>query len=255
MTTAPEQLAGPSQRDRLLLGTLLLPAVVAWCYIVYLAATMPAHAAMAMPDSSSWRVSKVGWLASMWVVMMIAMMLPSVVPVILAFDRTTRRYGGHPGSTARTAAFTSGYLLIWAAYGTLAAVAHSALSSAGLLTPAMRSASPVLGGVLLLAVGIYQWLPLKAGCLEHCRMPVMRSAGHRRAGAALREGLKHGLICVGCCGVLMLLLFVAGVMNLLWVVAIAAFVAMEKLARGGPVFGMIAGAILAAWGVWVVVAS
>ncbi len=252
--TASTAVAGRAQRDRFaVLAGLILLALLAWGYTVHVAATMRG---MAMPASTYWSPGAVGGLAIMWVVMMIAMMVPSAVPAILAFDATSRQRRDPAGATAPTAAFILGYLLPWAAFGTVAAIAQAALHSAALLTPAMSSANPLLGGGLLLAAGIYQWLPLKAGCLEHCRTPGAALAAEWRDGTrgALAMGLRHGLVCVGCCGLLMLLLFVAGVMNLLWVAAIAALSLTEKMVRSGPVIGMVTGAVLAAWGVWVVVA-
>lgn len=248
---------GRARRDGLVvLAGLVLLALLAWAYLVHLAMTMPAHSAMAMPDRAEWSAGETGWLAVMWVVMMIAMMLPSATPAILAFDQITRRRRARTVA-APTAAFTLGYIGAWAAFGTVAAIAQSTLHSLALLTPSMRSANPSLGGGLLIAAGIYQWLPLKADCLGHCRAPATSLSTQWRegTGAALVMGLRHGLVCVGCCWLLMLLLFVAGVMNLLWVAVIAGLVMVEKVVRGGPVIGMVTGAVLAAWGVWVVVGS
>lgn len=249
---------GAARRDRLVvLAGLVLLALLAWGYIVHLAMTMPAHSAMAMPDRAEWSVGETVWLAAMWVVMMIAMMLPSATPAILAFDQITRRRRAQAVAVAPTAAFTLGYIAAWSAFGTVAAIAQSALHSLALLTPTMRSASPLLGGGLLIAAGIYQWSPFKADRLGRCRAPATCFSTQWRegTGAALVMGLRHGLVCVGCCWLLMLLLFVAGVMNLLWVAAIAGLVMVEKIVRGGPAIGMVTGAVLAAWGVWVVVGT
>jgi predicted metal-binding membrane protein len=245
------------RRDRLvILGGLVLLVCLAWTYIVHLATTMSAHDAMAMPRLAGWSLGETGWLAVMWVVMMIAMMLPSVAPAILLFAGLTRRRSGVAGAMP-AAAFTLGYLLAWAAFGVLAALAQSVLRSMALLSPAMQSVSPVLGGGLLIAAGIYQWLPFKARYLGRCRSPVSEFSSDWREGTrgALVMGLHHGLVCVQCCWLLMLLLFVAGVMNLVWVAAIAGLVLVEKLVTGGTVVGMLVGAVLAAWGVWVVVGS
>jgi predicted metal-binding membrane protein len=239
------------------LAGLVVLALLAWVYIIRLATTMPAHSAMAMPDRAQWNAGETGWLAIMWVVMMIAMMLPSATPAILAFDRIARRRRARGVAAAPTAAFTQGYLGAWMAFGTVAAIAQSALHTLALLTPAMRTASPLLAGGLLMAAGIYQWLPFKADRLGRCRAPAASLSTQWRegAGGALMMGIRYGLVCVGCCWLLMLLLFVVGVMNLLWVAAIAGLVLVERVVRGGPAIGMVTGAVLAAWGVWVVVGS
>jgi predicted metal-binding membrane protein len=228
------------------LAGLFLLVMLAWAYLIRLAATMSAHGATSMSHSAVWSPAETGWLAVMWAIMMVAMMVPSGAPAILLFVRHTRR---HPGEMAGpAAAFTLGYILAWAAFGVLAALAQSALHSRGLLSPAMRSVSPVLGGGLLIAAGIYQWLPVKARCLSRCRSPMSDFSP-----AALVAGLRHGLVCVQCCWLLMLLLFVAGVMNLVWIGAIAGLVLVERVVPGGPAIGMLTGAGLAAWGVWVMV--
>jgi predicted metal-binding membrane protein len=121
----------------------------------------------------------------------------------------------------------------------------------------MESASPWLGGGLLVAAGIYQWLPLKAACLRHCRSPFAIFSHGWREGSwgALRMGMWHGTLCVGCCWLLMALLFVAGVMNLLWVAAIAGFVLFEKVLPGGDRVGRLAGTALVGWGIWVLMSA
>jgi predicted metal-binding membrane protein len=116
---------------------------------------------------------------------------------------------------------------------------------AALLSPMMR-ATPSVGGGLLLGAGLFQWAPLKRQCLVHCRSPLGFLIGHWRDGStgALAMGARHGVYCVGCCWMLMALLFVVGVMNLLWVTAIAAFVFVERLAPRGDIVGRLAGVVL-----------
>jgi len=140
--------------------------------------------------------------------------------------------------------FAGGYVLAWAGFGLAAAVLQILLEQAGLLTPMMSSASRWLTGGLLVAAGIYQLTPLKAACLTQCRNPVQFLMARWRPGAtgALRMGMAHGAYCVGCCWALMLLLFAVGVMNLLWVALIAAFVSIEKLLPAGRLTGRFAGA-------------
>jgi predicted metal-binding membrane protein len=215
---------------------------------------MPAHVGMAMPQARPWNVGDTAGLAVMWIVMMIAMMIPSVAPVILLFAGVSRRRRVRGVPAAPVSVFTAGYLLAWTGYAILAALIQSALHSAALLSPAMATASPLLGGGLLLVAGIYQWLPLKGACLSHCRSPLGFFSTEWREGVrgALVMGFRHGSYCVGCCWALMALLFVAGVMNLLWVAAIAGLVLAEKAVPNGRLVGRIAGVLLAGWGVWMV---
>jgi predicted metal-binding membrane protein len=132
-----------------------------------------------------------------------------------------------------------------AAFALLVTLAQWWLESRELMTPTMQAASRPLGAAVLIAAGIYQWLPLKDRCLAKCRAPLsfIQQHGGFQASAAgsLRLGLVHGFYCVGCCWALMLLLFVFGVMNLLWIAGLALFVLLEKLAPGAKWFGRIAG--------------
>jgi len=178
------------------------------------------------------------------------MMLPSAAPAILFYARLAR---GHraAGSAAPPAwLFTAGYLAIWTAFSLGAAALHAALEQARLVTPMMVSASPWLTGGLLVLAGIYQWLPIKDVCLQKCRAPLQFFMFHWRPGAfgAFRMGAGHGLFCVGCCWAVMLLLFTAGVMNLVWVAVIAGFVLIEKLLPAGAIFGRAMGVLLVAAG-------
>ncbi len=247
----PGFLEAALRRDRLIVtaGLLALTAL-AWVYIARMAAMMPAHHAMAMPQAGPWSVADTGGLVVMWIVMMMAMMIPSVAPVILLFANISRRRRLQGVLATSASVFTLGYLLAWTGYAVLAALAQSLLHSAAFLSPAMTSRSPLLGGGLLMLAGVYQWLPLKGACLSHCRSPLGFFSTEWREGAsgALVMGFRHGSYCVGCCWALMALLFVAGVMNLFWVVVIAGFVLAEKVVPNGRLVGRITGALLAGWG-------
>lgn len=244
------------RRDRIIVATgLTLLAALAWAGVVRMAAQMSPHA-MAMPGMPSAGMG-LGWLTLMWVVMMVAMMTPSAAPTILLFAGAMRRRRAQGAPAVSAAVFTLGYLLVWTAFSVVAAAAQWLLHRQALLSPAMASASPWLGGGLLVAAGVYQWLPLKAACLRHCRSPLAVFSHGWREGpwGTLRMGMWHGALCVGCCWLLMALLFVAGVMNLLWVAAIAGLVLVEKLLPGGAGAGRVAGVALACWGIWVLVAG
>jgi predicted metal-binding membrane protein len=221
-------------RERaLLLGALAAVALLAWAYLAHHAA-MPAATGGAMAHGAG----DFGLLALMWVVMMAAMMLPSVVPAVLVHAAVSRQLAPASAGT-RNAAFIGGYVAAWSAFALGAAALQVALGHLALLSADMRAASPWLGAALLAGAGAWQITPAKDACLRQCRMPLQFVAERWRAGAggAFAMGAQHGLFCIGCCGALMALLFVGGVMNLLWVALISAFVLLEKTTFPGTVAG------------------
>jgi predicted metal-binding membrane protein len=243
------------RRDRVIVGAALAAlTVAAWLYLVNHAAHM-AMPDMAMPAMHPWSWVELGALVVMWTVMMIAMMVPSAAPMIVMFATINRRRREQQGPFVPTAVFLAGYLVVWTAFSVLAALAQWALHAAALMSPMMVTTSPLLGGLLLVAAGAFQWTRLKAACLVRCRSPLSFVVAHWREGrgGAFRMGLHHGLYCLGCCWLLMVLLFVAGIMNLLWVAAIAVFVLVEKVLPRGEVVGRVAGVALAGAGVLMVV--
>jgi predicted metal-binding membrane protein len=171
----------------------------------------------------------------MWWIMMIGMMIPSALPMILLHERVQKHNLGAKMAVQLSALFTLGYLLAWALFSLAATTMQWGLHVAGWLSPMSLSVGTTLGAALFAAAGIYQLTPIKNACLKHCRSPAEFLVEHRRAGlaGAMLTGGHHGLYCVGCCAVLMLLLFTAGVMNLIWVASLAVFVMLEKLAPGG----------------------
>jgi predicted metal-binding membrane protein len=183
------------------------------------------------------------------------MMLPSAAPMILLYARVARGQGA-AGVLPPTFVFAGAYVAVWTAFSILATAAQWGLSESGLIGDAMRLNDRTLGGALLIGAGLFQLTPLKRLCLEHCRGPVAFLTLHWRPGfwGALRMGLHHGAFCVGCCWFIMALLFVGGVMNLVWVVAIAVFVLAEKVLRFGPRIGQAAGALAIAAGAYLIVA-
>jgi predicted metal-binding membrane protein len=238
------------KRDRaLILAGLAAITVLAWTYLVYWAWEMPRMDMamdMAMPHLHAWGAVDFLLTFAMWGVMMIAMMIPSASPVILTFATVNRRRRAREEAFVPTGTFVLGYLLVWMGFSAVATLAQWGLHTAALLSPMMVSTSPVFGGVLLIAAGVFQWTPLKYTCLTHCRSPLGFFMTEWRDGSwgALRMGVRHGIDCVGCCWVLMALLFVAGVMNLLWIAALAAFVLIEKVLPHGAVVGRVAGGVL-----------
>lgn len=192
------------------------------------------------------------WVFAMWWVMMLGMMLPSAAPMILTFATLQRRKRERDQSYVPTAVFVGGYLLVWGVFSLVATAAQWGLQQGALLSPMLMLVSPVLGGVLFILAGIYQFTPLKYACLRQCRSPFAFVLNHWREGwaGALRMGAGHGLYCLGCCWVLMGLLFAVGVMNFIWVAVLAVFVFAEKLLPHGVWAGRIGGVAMVAFGIW-----
>jgi predicted metal-binding membrane protein len=200
-----------------------------------------------------WTVGHFIIVILMWWVMMIAMMTPSAAPMILLYARATR-HGQGSGKLERgvvpTAAFAGGYLAVWLGFSLLAALLQWGLEQSGLVSAMMMaSTSGYVSAAILAAAGLYQLSPLKHVCLSHCRAPAAFLSHHWRPGSsgALRMGLTHGAYCVGCCWVLMALLFVGGIMNAIWIAGLSILVLGEKLAPHGTWLGRAAGLILLAW--------
>ena len=183
-------------------------------------------------------------LVIMWWVMMAAMMLPSATPAILLYGKVREMRSGD-SSIAESWVFTLGYLALWLLFSVAAAGAQWVLAGRSIAIESRWASATVL-----LAAGIYQLSPLKGACVRQCRSPAQFISRHWRSGwqGAVRLGVMHGAYCVGCCWMLMALLFVGGVMNLLWIAALTIIVAVEKLAPRGPVFGRVAGLATIAWG-------
>lgn len=251
---------GHVSRDRTVVaGALLAVTSLAWLYLLLRADPMGGGAMGPMDAMSlhAWSPADYALTWTMWVVMMAAMMLPSIIPltrVYVAVARKARRQGS---PVPATAVFVSGYLLVWAVFSLLATTAQLFLDRAALLTESARTTSLVVAGGLLLATGVYELTPLKRSCLRACRGPVDFVARHWRKGTsgAVRLGVDAGLFCLGCCAMLMALLFVGGVMNLLWVAGIAAFLLIEKLVPAAEVVSRVGGFAMAAAGLGLLAAA
>jgi predicted metal-binding membrane protein len=253
----PTLLESALRRDRLAAVVLLAAVTVcSWIWIVAMARDMygPMTGASAWMMTPRWDLAHLLRLWAMWTVMMIGMMLPSAAPLILLYGASARR-SAQRTAPRQTYALAAGYLLVWTAFSLGATVLQRVLASLLLVSPMMEPVNARVSAVLLVAAGVYQWTPLKHACLRQCRSPVGFLMGRWRSGSAgaLRMGLEHGTFCVGCCWVLMLLLFAGGVMNMLIIVGLTAFVAFEKLAPFGRHGARFTGALMVAGGLWMLV--
>jgi predicted metal-binding membrane protein len=248
------------RRDRLIVvAALALVTALAWAWLFYTAMPMAVPSGDGLPDMSGMKVmpamaptftasslAHALVLYTMWTIMMIGMMAPSVSPMILIYVQVARHADVRGVVFAPAVWFGAGYLTSWLAFAGLATAAQWGLERAALLTPMMASSSALVAGLLLLLVGVYQLTPIKDACLIQCRAPLAFIQAHggfqRRRLASLKLGALHGAYCVGCCWALMALLFVGGVMNLLWVAGLAVLVLLEKLLRWGKSLGRAAGA-------------
>ncbi len=242
------------ERAGVLSGVTVLSGI-SWVYMFYLARSMDQmNMAMCTAAVSEWGPVDYLTLFAMWAVMMVAMMAPSASPMLLAFSsvNSSRRQKSLP--YVPTSLFLLGYVSVWTGFSIIATAVQTLLHATALLSPMMVSNSAILGGSLLLAAGVFQWTPLKYACLTHCRTPLGFILNEWRDGTrgAFVMGLRHGSQCVGCCWLLMALLFVAGVMNLLWIAAIAVFVLVEKMLPRGELVARASGVLMIGWGAWMI---
>ena len=232
------------RHDRLIVA-IGIATVVAFCWSYLLAGAGIDMSMADMPmDPEPWSPAQALLMFAMWWVMMIAMMVPSAAPTILLFATIKRKQATEDSPVISSWLFLAGYLLIWAGFSLVAVSVQWGLEQAGLLSGTMASTSSLLAGTILLAAGLYQLTPIKRACLRYCQSPLLFLSTYWQPDAmgALRMGFRHGGYCVGCCWFLMALLFVAGVMNLAWVAAVAIYVAFEKLLPSSLWLSRVAGA-------------
>lgn len=240
---------------------LAVAAGTSWLYLIYMAWGMenmdqPA-AQLLMPAMVHWGAGDLVLVFLMWAIMMAAMMLPSAVPMVRMFARSAEAQSNQ-STGLLTSTFVGGYLVVWTAYSAAITLAQWCLLELRLVTPVMESASGWLSGGLLLAAGAFQFTSMKDTCLKKCRTPLGFLMTEWRPGVrgAFVMGLRHGTYCAGCCAMLMLLLFVLGVMNLVWIVVLTLIVLAEKLLPTESVWPSRAlGAALIAWGGYVLLVS
>ena len=176
-------------------------------------------------------------VAAMWAVMMIAMMIPSALPMILAHAQVTTRVERPPIRLGVVALFVAIYVIVWSVFGAATGGAEWLLSQSGFIRDG-QIADPRYAGALLLIAGLYQWSAVKSVCLSRCHEPMSFLRRRYRGGyaGAVKLGLEHSTACIGCCWAFMLLAFVGGAMNLGWMVVLTLFVALEKLIGTRVVF-------------------
>lgn len=249
----------------MLVAALFAILALAWGWLVSGAGMdMSAVEMTRMAGMDGWLMQPAVWtpayaalIASMWWVMMVAMMLPGAAPMLLLFARINRRDSEARAPFAATATFASGYLLAWAGFSLAATGLQWGLESLRLLSPMLETSNRWLGAAILIAAGAWQLTSLKGRCLQNCRSPLAFLTAHWRAGAggALHMGIEHGAYCIGCCWFLMTLLFFGGVMNLAWIVGLALLVLVEKLAPLGRAVARVVGVALILWGLALLVAG
>ena len=249
------------RRDRFIIGlTIAFTAAIAWAYTFYEARRMNVTGVceclgmkIGGPDLASWSFPSLLPLFLMWAVMMVAMMLPSAAPMLLTFAAVARNRRRADRPYVSVTVFAAGYVAIWLAFSALAAVGQWLLHRTALLSPTMTSSSASLAGLLLLAAGAFQFTPLKNRCLTRCRAPLEFIMTRWREGryGTFAMGVEYGAFCAGCCWALMTLLFVLGVMNILWIAALSIVVALEKLLPRAKWFNIVSGAALVSWGIWI----
>lgn len=250
--------AGLLSRDRTLIaGCILLISALAWAYLFHLDHQMASSTVsktlmtkMEMANDAPWGARDFFFTFAMWSVMMVGMMTASAAPVLLLFTGMQANRGGTRIAVTGTM-FGLGYIVVWIGFSAAAALAQWGLHQSAWLSPSMAVTSSRLAGVILIGVGAYQLTPAKGACLTQCQSPLGFLLSNWRDGAkgALQMGIRHGAFCLGCCWALMLVLFVVGVMNLVWVAALTAFILIEKFGRTGARVARLGGGAMIVFGV------
>jgi predicted metal-binding membrane protein len=254
--------AALSRRDWLLIpACITFVTLLAWAYLVHLDRQMSADMehdkmmmAMGMTMEMPWSAADVFFTFAMWVAMMVGMMAPSAFPMLMLFA-AARAGRDERGVSLATLAFGLGYIAVWTGFSLGAGLAQWGLHQAAMLSAAMASSSGRLTGAILIAAGTYQLTPWKSRCLTHCRSPLGFLMTNWRDGTsgAFRMGFRHGAYCLGCCWALMCVLFVVGVMNLMWVATLTGFVLIEKIGPAGTTVARVAGAAMVVLGIVAIV--
>jgi predicted metal-binding membrane protein len=239
------------QGDRLIvIACLVFVIALSWSYLLTGAGMHVEQLSMSeFMKQTQWDIGYAFAMFAMWWVMMAAMMLPSALPMILLFNSLHQKTGMK--NPMVVTAFVAAYLLIWGGFSAIATSCQWLLVQHDLIATMKPVNSTLLGVGLLMSAGIWQLSPWKETCLNHCRAPIQFLSENWQAGTmgALQMGLKHGLFCLGCCWMLMALLFYGGIMNLLWIIGLAIFILIEKVSPVNIHFSRYSGMLLIAWGI------
>lgn len=242
--------------DRILIATgIAIVSILAWVHMARMSISthhLPVAHAMA-----PLHIGEILSLFLMWIVMMTAMMLPTAAPMILTFSTITRKRMSQNQPYVSTSIFVFGYLMVSVLYSVLAVAAQIWLHGNAYLTVAGASNNSILTGLLLTSAGIYQWTSLKHNCLKKCRSPFDFLMLYWQEGikGALTMGVRHGIFCTLCCWVLMALMFVAGVMNLFWMMLVTLVILIEKIAPRGDILARVFGVVLGCTGIYFIAQS
>ena len=204
------------------------------------------------PSQGEWMFKDFFLLFIMWSVMMIAMMTPSILPMVMLFTVLNSKNKKNNKSSVSPLILLIGYLVSWVLFSLVITFPQYAMHKSGLLNPMMEPTHAYLGSAILILAGIYQFTPFKDACLSVCQSPLSFLMNNWKEGnlGAFLIGYKHGFYCIGCCWFLMMTLFALGVMNILWVAVLTLFVMFEKLSYRFPLlFRYSTGAIFIAWGI------
>jgi predicted metal-binding membrane protein len=242
-------------RDRYLISICLaVVTTLSWAYLVHLV-RQPLFAddsamtmlAMGMAVDHPWTSVDAAITFAMWAVMSVGMMTASAAPVLMLFAATQASRGGRRGLLP-VLLFGLGYLSAWMGFSAIATFAQLALQRAALLSDALAASKPGLAAAILIVAGLYQLTPIKRACLTRCRTPLgfLMTHWHDGGAGAFRMGTEHGILCLGCCWALMIVLFAVGAVNLVWVAALTAIVLIEKVTRFGVILSRIAGIVMIA---------
>jgi len=241
-------------RLALLLAGPAAVAVASWIYLGVMITDMSTIPGMAAKTKSLQMFSPIQFfgLFAMWAVMMAAMMLPTAAPMITAYARMQGADRAKGMGCLPVFSFSGGYVLAWVGFSLAAAGLQTGLTNLAVMSPMMMKATGPLGGAILVVAGLYQFSAVKHACLRQCRTPISFLMTQWRVGGwgALGMGWRHGLFCIGCCWALMGLLFVVGVMNTAWIIAITLYVLLEKIAPGAEIMSKIGGLFLVGLGLW-----
>lgn len=263
--------ANALRRDRLVVGgALLFVILLTWGFLLagagmrmsgfemtemearQMAQVLSGVGLMAMQPPAAWSLGTALLMFVMWWAMMVAMMLPTAFPMVLHFTTVHREQAAARPPYFATAVFGLGYLTVWGGFSALAVAVQWGLQEEGWLSPMLVVTDPWLDTLLLLGAGLYQFVPLQRRCLDHCRScrKALQAGWRGEPGGAFATGLTHGLSCLGCCGPLMALLFLAGVMNLYWIAGLSLLVLLEKASPVGRPVGFGIGVLLLVLALW-----